>query len=108
MWKKFDHQNITAFLGVDTRLFDLALIYDWAENGDIIQYTEKHRDASRPSLVLIIFLNDVSHLTLFLVTVVGGCEGFTIPPFAWRFSRTSKRGKSRYISSCWSSINLSS
>ena len=66
MWKKFDHQNITAFLGVDTGPFDLALVYDWAENGDIMQYTEKHRDASRPPLVLIIFLNDVSYLTLFL------------------------------------------
>lgn len=36
---------------MDTTLFELALVYDWGERGNISQYMTSHPDASRPSLV---------------------------------------------------------
>ena len=32
-------------------LFQLALVYDWGQNGNINQYIVSHPDASRPPLV---------------------------------------------------------
>ena len=51
MWKRFTHPNIIAFRGVNTTLFQLALVYDWAGNGDIMQYTMSYPDAPRSTLV---------------------------------------------------------
>jgi len=34
-------------------LFPLALVYDWGENGTIIEYAASHPDASRMALVRV-------------------------------------------------------
>ena len=51
MWRKLSHENILSFRGVDVTLFQLALVYDWGQNGNITQYITSHPGASRPSLV---------------------------------------------------------
>ena len=51
MWMKLTHPNIVAFRGVDMALFQLALVYDWEENGDIMQYLESHPETSRATSV---------------------------------------------------------
>lgn len=45
MWKKLSHPNVLPFRGVDMTLFQLALVYDWSEGGNIIQYTALHPEA---------------------------------------------------------------
>ena len=51
IWKRLNHENILPFHGVDTSMFQLALVYDWGHNGNITQYLESNPDASRPELV---------------------------------------------------------
>ena len=51
VWKALNHPNILPFCGVDMELDDLALVYDWCEDGNITQYLEKNPNADRPSLV---------------------------------------------------------
>ena len=53
MWTKLRHQNIAAFRGVvvETDRFRLALVYDWEENGNIVQYTASHPEVPRLPLV---------------------------------------------------------
>ena len=51
MWRRLSHENILVFRGVDTTLFELALVYDWEQHGNIIQYLSLHPEASRPRLV---------------------------------------------------------
>lgn len=51
MWKKLSHPNILPFRGVDTAVFQLALVYDWGQGGNIAQYLTMHPRGSRPSLV---------------------------------------------------------
>ncbi|KAF9647773.1 kinase-like protein, partial [Thelephora ganbajun] len=54
MWRRFNHPNVARFLGVNTELFNgkLALVYDWAANGNIVRYTKSHPGAPRPVLLL--------------------------------------------------------
>ena len=51
IWKRLIHENVLPFHGVDTSIFQLALVYDWCDNGNITQYLKSHPDASRPKLV---------------------------------------------------------
>ena len=51
MWRKLSHENILPFRGVNTTLFQLALVYDWGHHGNISQYIALNPGASRPSLV---------------------------------------------------------
>ncbi|KAF9642266.1 kinase-like protein [Thelephora ganbajun] len=51
-WKQLAHENVLPFHGVDTSIFQLALVYEWGHNGTIMQYLESHPDASRPELLL--------------------------------------------------------
>jgi len=53
IWKRLVHENVISFHGVDTSIFQLALIYDWGQNGNITQYLELNPDASRPELVSV-------------------------------------------------------
>ena len=48
---RLSHQNLLPFRGVNTILFQLALVYDGDEDIDIIQYTASYPDASRIALV---------------------------------------------------------
>jgi hypothetical protein len=81
MWKKFTHPSIAAFRGVNTELFQLALVRDWEENGNIIQYIESHPEAPRPTLVPIFLPRDIIHLTTLPVYSCcksrGVCDTFT-------------------------------
>jgi len=43
-----------VFRGVNTEIFPLALVYDWAGNGNIIQYLKLHPNAPRIVLVMIL------------------------------------------------------
>jgi len=54
VWKRLVHENVLPFLGVDTSIFRLALVYDWGHNGNIMQYLESHPDSSRPKLVSVL------------------------------------------------------
>ena len=53
MWTKFHHQNIVPFLGVDMNAepFQLAIVFDWQENGNIMQYMVSHPEVPRLPLV---------------------------------------------------------
>ena len=64
MWRKFSHPNIAVFLGVDTDLFPLALVYNWEENGNIVHYLVSHPDAPRLSLVSAPLTDDFIRLIL--------------------------------------------
>lgn len=67
VWKRFAHQNVMGLRGVYMDASLLALVYDWAEKGNIVQYTSKsHPGASRPALVLILLPNGFNYLTLLL------------------------------------------
>ena len=50
-WRRLSHENIMPFRGVNMTFFQLALVYDWGQNGNINQYIVSHPGASRPSLV---------------------------------------------------------
>ena len=51
IWKGLNHENVLPFRGVDTSVFQLALVYDWCDNGNIMQYLESRPNASRSKLV---------------------------------------------------------
>ena len=51
MYKKLIHPNIAAFRGVTTELFPLALVYEWGENGTILEYLRSHPEAQPLTLV---------------------------------------------------------
>ena len=53
IWQRLSHPHILPFRGVNMTLFQLALVYDLSENGDIIQYTASHPGASPIVLVSI-------------------------------------------------------
>jgi hypothetical protein len=53
IWKRLTHENVLSFHGVDTSIFQLALVYGWGHKGNITQYLESNRNASRPQLVSI-------------------------------------------------------
>jgi len=54
VWKRLIHENVLPFRGVDMSAFQLALVYDWGHNGNIMQYLESHPDASRAKLVTVL------------------------------------------------------
>ena len=98
-WKRFTHPNVAPLRGVNTTLFQLALVYDWAENGNIMEYMEAHPDAPRSTLVLILLPNSTTHLTS-LVTAIAGCEGPTASPLVRCAPWESERGESGRIIRC--------
>ena len=51
IWKRVVHENVLPFHGVDTSIFQLALVYDWGHNGNIVRYLKSNPDASKPELV---------------------------------------------------------
>ncbi|KAF9642025.1 kinase-like protein [Thelephora ganbajun] len=52
IWKRLAHENVLPFHGVDTSIFQLALVYEWGHNGNITRYLESHPETSRPKLLL--------------------------------------------------------
>jgi len=54
---KLTHRNIAKFRGVTTDLFQVALIYDWGENGTIMEYISLYPDAPRLTLVSYLVLH---------------------------------------------------
>ena len=51
MWRRLSHENVLQFYGVDKTNFQLALVYDWADSGNIIQYLNSNPQVSRTRLV---------------------------------------------------------
>jgi len=101
MWKKLSHENILSFRGVNMTLFQLALVYDWGQSGNISQYIVSHPGASRPALVRMLLPNHNKVLTLFSFCVVAAWrrEGVTIPSFSRYLARGFERG--RWFPSGW-------
>ena len=51
-WKHVSHSNVLPFLGVsETFQFPLNIISPWLPNGNILEYTQKNREADRFQLV---------------------------------------------------------
>jgi len=53
IWKRLSHDYVLPFYGVDRANFQLALVYDWADSGNIIQYLNSNPNVSRTRLVLL-------------------------------------------------------
>jgi hypothetical protein len=51
VWKRLSHEHVLPFYGVDTTNFQLALVYGWADSGNIVQYLDSHPKVSRTRLV---------------------------------------------------------
>lgn len=51
IWRRLHHPNVLPLRGVNTTHFQLALIYDWGEYGNVTQYLSSHPRASHPSLL---------------------------------------------------------
>ena len=86
IWRKLSHENILSFRGVNMTLFQLALVYDWGQNGNISQYMASHPGASRPALVRkspITRETTTNILTLVASrTIAAWCrEGVAVPSF---------------------------
>jgi len=69
-WKKLTHTNITPFRGVNTELFRLALVYDWGENDNIIQYLKSYPETCRLTLVSDGSMTLVTYQLRFGVTAI--------------------------------------
>ena len=85
VWRKLSHDNILPFHGVTTTLFQLALVYDWGQNGNISQYIASRPQVSRASLVRTYRRcgNHTKLLTSFFLRTVATWrrEGVGIPSF---------------------------
>ena len=46
-------------------LSQFTLVYDWVDNGNIVEYMEVYPDAPRPVLVPILLPNTINYLTTF-------------------------------------------
>ena len=53
IWKRLVHENVLPFHGVDTSVFQIALVYDWGHNENIVRYLKSNPDASIPELVVV-------------------------------------------------------
>ena len=51
VWMSLSHPNILQFRGVNTTLFQLSLVYNWGQHGNIKRYIASYPHASRPFLV---------------------------------------------------------
>jgi len=51
VWRRLSHEHVLPFRGVDMTVFQIALVYDWGQNGNISQFIASHPRASRVSLV---------------------------------------------------------
>lgn len=51
VWKRLSHENVLQFHGVDMKNFQLALVYDWEDSGNIIQYLGLNPGDSRTRLL---------------------------------------------------------
>ena len=61
IWKRLNHENVLPFHGVDMSTFQLALVYDWGHNGNIMQYLDSHPGTSRPRLVRVLSTSYASY-----------------------------------------------
>ena len=61
LWKRLSRENVLPFYGVDTTNFQLALVYDWTNSGNTIQYSDSHPKAFRTCLVPSLSLNSKLH-----------------------------------------------
>jgi len=52
VWKRLEHPNVNTFRGTTADGARLALVYNWAGNGDVVKYMESHPDGSPLILVL--------------------------------------------------------
>jgi hypothetical protein len=84
-WKRLTHENVLPFYGVDTSLFQLALVYEWGQDGNIMQYLESKPDASRSKLVIALLFGRSSFPDS--PQVAASRQRSPIPPFSRRRPR---------------------
>lgn len=92
IWKRLNHENLLPFRGVDTTIFELALVYDWGHNKNIVQYLESHPEASRPKLVTILSVS-YAFSVLNTLQVAAGRQRTPIPPCSRNRSWGPERGE---------------
>jgi hypothetical protein len=52
VWKRLQHPNIVPFLGVPTKIPPpYEIVFDWMENGTLIDFVAKHPEVDRIGLV---------------------------------------------------------
>jgi len=51
IWKRLCHEHVLRFHGVDKTNFQLSLVYDWQDSGNIVQYLDSNPKVSRTSLL---------------------------------------------------------
>lgn len=51
VWKRLSHDHVLQFHGVDKTNFQLSLVYDWADHGNIMQHLDSNPRDSRPRLL---------------------------------------------------------
>ena len=95
MWKKLSHENILPFRGVNMTLFQLALVYDWGQHGNISQYLTSHPSASRPALVrnLLPRKRKITNVFSMCMAAVWRRERVTIPSLARHPTRGFEGGR---------------
>lgn len=81
VWKNLGHENVLPFYGVETSIFEVALVYEWAENGNIVEYLKSNPDALRSELVIILCSFSYSR-RLLIPQVTPSCQRAPIPPLA--------------------------
>ena len=54
IWKRLEHSNVLPIYGAETTVFQLALVYEWSKNGNILEYLKSKPDAPRSELVIVL------------------------------------------------------
>lgn len=62
IWKRLHHENVLPFYGAETKIFDLALVYEWSNNGNIMDYLKSNTDAPKSKLVIALLCFTVHSL----------------------------------------------
>lgn len=50
-WKHLRHPNVLPLLGVNLEPNRYAMVFEWMENGNINEFTQKHKEVNRVQLV---------------------------------------------------------
>ena len=83
IWKRLVHENVLPFHGVDTSMFQLALVYEWGHNGNIMQYLGSNPKVSRSELVNVLRLNSSQFSKV--LQVATSRQRASIPPLPQRY-----------------------
>lgn len=94
IWKRIEHESVVPIYGVETSIFKLALVYEWSQNGNIMEYLESKPSTSRSKLVIILCScrGPLPHCLLTCQVAVSR-QGASIPSLSGNHPRQSERSK---------------